>query len=88
MQHRPLEEVIDMARWTHNTNVIVSGQIPLQIVREKNLSFPRISNCTTTTESLYEDVGVRQIMKRRQEIVKMSRDQEFEKNWKRQQDKG
>ena len=41
--------------------------------------FPRISQEYKATESLYEDEGVRMLMKRHNEVKKKYREQEFEK---------
>jgi hypothetical protein len=48
-----LQEAVNMASWTHNTNVNVLGYTPLQLVTSKNVVFPGI---TTGTPATVEEV--------------------------------
>ena len=57
-----LQDAVDMASWTHNTNVNTLGFIPLQLVTGKSVEFPGISTGNIVTESLYDDEGVRRIV--------------------------
>ena len=68
---------MNRASWTHNTNVMVSGHATMQLMIGNNVIFPNISQGNTASVSLYEDEGVRKIMKRFIEIQKMYREQNF-----------
>ena len=46
-----LQESVDMAAWTHNSNVNVLGFTPLQLATGKNVIFPGIS--TANDEVIY-----------------------------------
>ena len=50
-----LQEAVDMAAWTHNSNVNKLGFTPEQLVMGKNIVFPGISTGNTATESMYDD---------------------------------
>ena len=50
-----LQEAVNMASWTHNTNVNVLGYTPLQLVTSKNVVFPGMTTGTPATDSLYDD---------------------------------
>ena len=56
-----LQDAVDMAAWTHNTNVNILGFTPLQLVTGKNVVFPGISTGNMATQSLYDDERVRMI---------------------------
>ena len=63
-----LQEAVNMAAWTHNTNVNVLGYTPLQLVTSKSIVFPGLSTGTIVTDSLYDDELVRTIMERHYKI--------------------
>merc|ERR1712055_295427 len=79
----PLQEAVSMASWTHNTNLNIHGFSHLQLVTGKNIVLPGLSNGDMTTESLYDDEAVRQIMERHREIQKEFRQVEFTKKLER-----
>ena len=81
-----LQEAVDMASWTHNSNVNVHGYTPLQLVTGKNVVFPGLSTGDEATDSLYDDELVWKIMERHYEIMKEFRELEFSKKLVR--DKG
>ena len=68
-----LIEAVDHAAWTYNTNIIVSGYTPLQLVMGKSVTYQG----NEATESLFEDKGVRQIMERHFEVGKKFREMKF-----------
>ena len=72
-----LQDAVDMASWTHNTNVNTLGFTPMQLVTGKSVVFPGISTGNIATESLYDDEMVRSIMERHRVIMKEFREQEF-----------
>ena len=49
-QGAKLEEAINMAAWTHNTNVNRLGFDPMSLVTRKAVIFPGISNANVATE--------------------------------------
>ena len=57
-----LQTVVNMASWTHNTNVNVLGYSPLQLVTGKSIVLPELNNGSFVTESEYDDKAVRKIM--------------------------
>ena len=65
-----LQDAVNMASWTHNTNVNVLGYSPLQLVMGKNVIFPGLTTGNVVTESLYDDEMVRKIMERHYELMK------------------
>ena len=50
-----LQTGVNMASWTHNTNVNVLGYSPLQLVTGKSIVLPWLNNENVTTESEYDD---------------------------------
>ena len=55
---------------------MVNGNTPLQLVTQKIVTFPKISQGNIVTETFYDDEGVRRIMERHNEINKMYKEQE------------
>ena len=68
---------VDLAAWTHNTNVMVSGYTPLQLMTGKSVMYPGIAQGNEATESMYENEGVRRIMEGHFEVGKKFRELEF-----------
>ena len=54
----PLQEAVDGAAWTHNTNVNVYGFVPLQLVTGKAVSYPGITMGNIATESDFDSTTV------------------------------
>ena len=65
-----LQDAVDMAAWTHNTNVNTLGCTPLQLTTGKIVTFPGISIGNEVIESLYDDELVHKIMERHREVMK------------------
>ena len=65
-----LPVAVKMAAWTHNTNVIVLGYTPLQLMTGKSVVLPGLVTGNLATESLYYDETVRKIMERHLEEMK------------------
>ena len=57
-----LGEVVDMASWMHNTNVIFFGFQPLQLVKGKSLSIPGLTWVIMVKDSVCDDKMIRNIM--------------------------
>ena len=68
-----LQTAVNMASWTHNTNVIVLGFLPLQLVTGKSIVFPGLTNSNIAMDSVYKDEAVRKIMKRHYGKMKENR---------------
>ena len=50
-----LGEAVDIASWTHNTNVNVLGFQPLQLVTGKSVMIPGLTMGDIVTDSFYDD---------------------------------
>ena len=72
-----------MTSWTQNTNLMINGYTPIQLVIGKSITFLRIIDRNEATEFLYEDEEVRIMMERHQEMVKNYNEQMFCKNIER-----
>ena len=57
-----LQTAVNMASWTHNTNVNTFGYSPLQLVTGKSIVLPGLNNGNIVTESEYDDEAIRRIM--------------------------
>ena len=78
-----LQTEINMASWTHNTNVNVLGFSPLHLVAGKSIVLPGLNNGNVATDSEYDDEAIRKIMERHYGIMKEFRELEFSKKLKR-----
>ena len=65
-----LQEAVDMASWTHNTNVNVLEFSPIQLVTGKNVVFHGLVIVNEATVSFYDDEMVRKIMERHYGMIK------------------
>ena len=74
-----LGEAVEMASWTHNTNVNVLGFQPLQLVTGKNVMIPGLTMGNMAKNSLYDDEMIRNIMERHSLMMKEFRELEFSK---------
>ena len=50
-----IQTAVNLALWTHNTNVNKLGYCPLQLVTGKSVTFPGISVGNIATDSLCEN---------------------------------
>ena len=78
-----LQTAVNMASWTHNTNVNVLGYSPLQLVTGKSIVLPGLTNGNVVTDSEYDDEAVRKIMERHYGMLKEFRELEFSKKLKK-----
>ena len=78
-----LEEEVDMASWTLNTNVNVLGFQPLQLVTGKSVMIPGLTMGDMVTDSLYDDEMIRNIMEHNYTMMKEFRELEFSKKLRR-----
>ena len=73
-----LRTAVNMASWTHNTNVNFLGYEPMRLVTGKSVIFPGISVGNLATESLFDSEAVSKVMERHHEITKKFREAEYE----------
>ena len=73
-----LKTAVNMASWTHNTNVNFLGYEPMRLVTGKSVIFPGISVGNIATESLCDSEAVSKVMERHHEITKKFREAEYE----------
>ena len=78
-----LQTSVNMASWTHNTNVNVLGYLPLQLVTGKSIVLPGLNNGNVVTESEYDDKAVRKIMETHNGMMKEFRELDFSKKLKK-----
>ena len=81
-----LQTVVNMASWTHNTNVNTFGYSPLQCVTGKCIVLPGLNNGNIVTVSENDDEAVRKIMERHYGMIKEFRELEFSKKLKKARD--
>ena len=78
-----LQTAVNIASWTHNTNVNVLGYSPLQLVTGKSIVLPGLNNGNIVIESEYDDEAVRKIMEWHYGMMKEFRKLEISKKLKR-----
>ena len=74
-----LEDAVQMASWTHNTNVNVTGFQPMQLMTGKSVVLPGLTTGNMATESVSDDEMVRSMMERHYLMMKEFREAEFSK---------
>ena len=72
-----LEEAVEMASWTHNTNVNVLEFQPLQLVTGKSIMIPGLTMGDLATDSMYDDQMIRNIMECHYMMIKVSENLSF-----------
>ena len=72
-----LYEAVDMASWTHNTNIRVSGFTLLQVMTGKSVTITGLKTENLVTDSVSDDEMVRNIMERHYLLMKEFRMLEF-----------
>lgn len=72
-----LQETVNKANWTYNTNVNVLRFSPMQLVTGKNVVFPGLVNGNEATGSLFDDEIVWKIMEMHYSMMKEFRELEF-----------
>ena len=65
-----LQQAVNMAVWTHNTNINRLGFDPLTLVTGKAVVFPGLSDVDIASKSFFDSEAVRKIMKRHTKIAK------------------
>ena len=72
-----LGEAVEMASWTHNTNVNVLGFQLLQLVTGKSVTIPGLKIGDMATDLMYDDEMIRNTMKPYYMIMKEFRELEY-----------
>ena len=80
-----LQQAVNMAVWTHNTNINWLGFDPLTLVTGKAVVFPGIKDGDIASKSFYDSEAVRKIMERHTKIAKWFREPEYEDRLQRAQ---
>ena len=68
-----LQTAVNMASWTHNTNVNVLGYSPLQLVIGKCIVIPGLNHGNVVMESEYDDEAMRKILEGHYGMMKVFR---------------
>ena len=53
-----LQKAVDLAAWTHNTNISVFGYEPMRLVTGKSVNLPGIAVGSDATESLFDSEAI------------------------------
>ena len=72
-----LQNAVDMAAWTHNTNVSFLGYEPMRLVTGKSVNIPGITVGNVATDSLFDSEAVQKIMERHHDFIKKFREHEY-----------
>ena len=78
-----LQKAVDLASWTHNTNVNLHGYEPMRLVTGKSVNVPGVTTGNEATDSLYDSEIVQKIMERHQEFIQKFREKEYSSKIKR-----
>ena len=68
---------MDLAAWTHNTNISILGYEPMRLVTGKSVNIPGVSIGNEATECLFDSECVQKIMERHHEFMKKFREHEY-----------
>ena len=72
-----LQTAVNLAAWTHNTNVSKLGYSPLHLVTGKTVTFPGLTMGNIATDSLCENEIVRKIVERHLRVTEEFRKAEY-----------
>ena len=65
-----LQKAVDLAAWTHNTNISVLGYEPMRLVTGKSVNLPGIAVGSDATESLFDSEAIQKIMERHHDFIR------------------
>ena len=57
-----LQKAVDLAAWTHNTNVNILGYEPMRLVTGKSVNLPGITTGNDATDSMFDSEAIQKIM--------------------------
>ena len=72
-----LQKAVDLASWTHNTNVSILGYEPMRLVTGKSVNIPGVTVGTEATDCLFDSEAVQKIMERHHTFIKKFREHEY-----------
>ena len=72
-----LQKSVDLAAWTHNTNINVLGYEPMRLVTGKSVNLPGITVGNDATDSMFDSVAIQKIMDRHHEFMTKFRETEY-----------
>ena len=78
-----LQKAVNLAAWTHNTNVNILGYEPMRLVTGKSVNIPGITVGNDATEALFDSEAFQKIMERHHEFIKKFREVEYSQNLKK-----
>ena len=78
-----LQKAVDLAAWTHNTNVNVLGYEPMRLVTGKSVNIPGVTVGNDATDSLFDSEAVQKIMERHHDFIKKFREVEYSEKIKK-----
>ena len=78
-----LQKAVELASWTHNTNVNFLGYEPMRLVTGKSVNIPGVTVGNDATDSLFDSEIVQKIMERHQEFIAKFREHEYADKIKR-----
>ena len=76
-QKLSLQCAVEMAAWTHNTNVSFLGYEPMRLVTGKSVCIPGVTVGDQATDSLFDSDAVQKIMDRHYQFMKRFREHEY-----------
>ena len=78
-----LQKAVDLASWTHNTNVNFLGYEPMRLVTGKSVNIPGVTVGNDATDSLFDSEAVQKIMERHHDFIKKFREVEYSEKIKK-----
>ena len=78
-----LKKAVNLAAWTHNTNVNVLGYEPMRLVTGKSSNIPGITVGNEATEAMFDSEAIQKIMERHHEFIKKFREVEYSEKIKK-----
>ena len=72
-----LQTAVNLASWTHNTNINKLGYSPLHLVTGNSIIFPGIVTENISTDSLSENESIRRIIERHPKVTEEFRKAEY-----------
>ena len=72
----PLQKAVELAAWTHNTNVNFLGYEPMRLVTGTSVGIPGLTVGNEATDSLFDSEAEQQIMERHHDFIRRFREHE------------
>ena len=78
-----LQKAVNLAAWTHNTNINILRYKPMRLITGKSVNIPGITVGNDATEALFDSEAVQKIMERHHEFIKKFREVEYSEKLKK-----